>query len=125
MASLAIDEMSSIGGIITSPITFLSCPSQHFSIEDLNAVYCQTPTSELPKILFDFTRNFLYFITFYYQLKTKELVLADAKYPVFDFREMATIELRSKLVDLGSFFYNNIPYYYYILMVLICLFFVK
>ena len=124
LASLAI-EMSSTEGSSTSPIAFLLCPSQNFSIEDLDAVYCQNPTSELPKILFHFARKFLYFITFYYQLTTKELVLADPKYPVFDFREMATIELRSKLVDLGSFFYNNIPYYYYILMVLICHFFVK
>jgi hypothetical protein len=118
-------EMSLTGGSTTSTITFHPPPLQNFSIEDLDAVYCQNPTSELPKILFHFARKFLYFITFYYQLTTKELVLADPKYPVFDFREMATIELRSKLVDLGSFFYNNIPYYYYILMVLICLFFVK
>ena len=98
--------MSLTGGSTTSTITFHPPPLQTFYIEDLNAVYCQNPTSELPKILFDFTRNFLYFINFSYRLTTKELVLADAMYPVFDFRQITTIELlRNKLVDLGSFFY--------------------
>lgn len=106
---LTMTEMPSTeGSSTTSSIRFNSCPSQSFSIEDLDAVYCQNPTSELPNILFDLTRNFLYFINFCYRLTTKEPVLADAKYPVFDFREMATIELlRNKLADLGSFFYNK------------------